>query len=374
MRRLLAILWLVTCLSDLASASDATGGLHPSDVELARTAEAWLTRQFTIYRSLPLDPALRSAGQSLASEHLARVRPLLHARIVEERAIVGPPRAERDIQWRVMAWLANEVALYRLPSDNDDEREIDRSLLARPMLCRVLGTASPFAEQLLRVQQLPAEQWPAALAIERRRLDQWGQPRPNLPVRPGTADDRRLAAAIAAAKQGEATRVPMPPILARNVVEHDWPFVSPVLRCVARQWWARSQLGADPQEEAAARLAYAFWTTPEASQLFALSPIDTARQAADPGGYPLLAAQFDVAARITVELTFDFAGKVIGTEIVGRDVVVAGVRGVRPVAFETLFDAASLMRARMRSRPASEPTRPTDRRRVERIELVWSLK
>ena len=51
---------------------------------------------------------------------------------------------------------------------------------------------------------------------------------------------------------------------------------------------------------------------------------------------------FGVTGTTTVRVAFDADGKLRHSEVAARKIVVAAIRGVRPVAFENSFDQASI--------------------------------
>ena len=69
----------------------------------------------------------------------------------------------------------------------------------------------------------------------------------------------------------------------------------------------------------------------------------------------------------TVNRHVDATGKVTDVRLTGRKVTVSGIRGVRAVAFETIFDRASNANA-MQAVPFTKSQPPP-----ARYEMVWDL-
>ena len=67
--------------------------------------------------------------------------------------------------------------------------------------------------------------------------------------------------------------------------------------------------------------------------------VDAATLPADEPPYPPVARRFNVTGDTTITRSFDQAGKPVAARVSLRSITVPGIRGVRPVAFENIFDA-----------------------------------
>jgi hypothetical protein len=75
--------------------------------------------------------------------------------------------------------------------------------------------------------------------------------------------------------------------------------------------------------------------------------------------YPPIATRFQAEGATIAQVRLDAGGKVQQASVVDRKITVPGIRGVRPVAFETLFDAQTLKYAQDSKLP--------------KFQLVWKL-
>lgn len=71
--------------------------------------------------------------------------------------------------------------------------------------------------------------------------------------------------------------------------------------------------------------------------------------------YPTMARRFQVTGTTVIKRTLDAAGKVADARVTTRKITVPGIRGVRPVAFETAFDALARSSALQSGASASLP-------------------
>ena len=83
-------------------------------------------------------------------------------------------------------------------------------------------------------------------------------------------------------------------------------------------------------------------------------------------GYPRVANFFRVEGSTTVLSELDAQGRLLAAQVVDRKIQVPGVRDNPPVAFEGVFDAATLDYAKRRSYVGTTATKV-------RTELVWKL-
>ena len=86
-----------------------------------------------------------------------------------------------------------------------------------------------------------------------------------------------------------------------------------------------------------------------------------------PSAYPEFARRFDVSGVTTISRRFDAAGKPEHASVVARKITVPGIRGVRPIAFEDAFDAASVQHA------FAEPVAKPGATPPKLFQMVWSL-
>jgi hypothetical protein len=313
-----------------------------------------LVRFFTLDKELALDPALRAAAEKIAQEHVARIDKLLPAWIEEERvhqSSAGKPPSSGSVHYAVYARILNELALWQLePGDAHYENATLTALRTGPGACEVPGDPRflDFASRIMRIQILPAAERDAMLASERTLLSHWGQPHANPAPWP---DPLPQQAAYALLQRGPADadhpRLALPPLLAYYVFGKgvDYAGLQFWDRCRLQQWWLNESLrqGVAP---AAALNAFRYGTM--------LTVVDRignawdkpgAADVKDPAGappYPVIAGRYGATGVTTVNVRLDAAGKPLDAVVIGRKVEVPGIRGVRPVAFENVFDAATV--------------------------------
>lgn len=333
-----------------------------------------LARSFTLSKGLALDPALRRAGDDMAAAHLTRIRGLLPAWLKEERALQGKaPGAHRgDALYAVAARAYNELALWQVePGDSAYESAVLDAIRRAPLACRMDGgrLTHEFARRLLRIQAMPQAQQEAALRTERTLLEHWGKPRVAIPAWP---DPLPTEAALAAAARGAAARpVALPPILAQSLLTDGRPYRELAWdeRCVVHQWWLRASLAQGASAEVALA-AFRYGTLLTLADRFggdddAAADADNAAPAGGPLPYPKLAARYGVQGATTIRRSFDAKGKPLQASVTARRIEVPGIRGVRPVLFEDVFDAASI-RHGMAPGSGEQAGPPL-------YEMVWSL-
>lgn len=376
-RRLLLL--MVALLPTLASAATTD---EAENAEIIKGLHSALLRSFALDKDLKLDPALRSAAEEISAAHIARIDQLFPLWLAEERqaptaAAAGKAAGYAVLPLAVWARMLNELALWQIdPGDADYERATLAVLQSSPRVCFVAGDYryTDFAARIVRIEAMPAGQRAAALATERRLLGRWGQARAEVPAWPdplpqdaGAQWRKRVASA------GERPVQALSPVLAQAILVEKKSFeeLHPQLKCALQQWWLQVSLrqGATP---AAALNAFRYGTLINAADRLGT---DAERAPPDgkpaPGGvpaYPTVAARFSVTGATTMRARLDTAGKPVQASVADRKIDVPGVRGVRPVAFENVFDAAAVKYAlggyRYEQRRGAEPFV---------FQLVWTL-
>jgi hypothetical protein len=372
-----------------AKAKSAAPAASPLPAEpraaMLRGLHEFLDPVFKLDPALALDPALRKEAETMAAAHLTRVDGLLRAWIDDEaqRASAGGKQANlRRVFNAVMARMQNELALWQIePGDADYERatlDVLRTA-APPGVCPYGGDPrfSDYGSRMLRIQAMPAAARGAALAAERTLLGHWGQARAALPDWP---DPLPQDAALAWLRPAQSKGVPaaarreglaLPPILASQLLglRADYQAMSQFEQCALQQWWLRESLrqGAAP---AAALNAFRYGTAVfPASRFAGLPQFPEAKY--DPAvptpPYPKLASEFGVTGTTSVRVRLDPAGKPLGAAVERRDVKVDGIRGVRAVAFEDVFDKVVLDYTMARTFAKPKDGEPY------RYQYVWSL-
>lgn len=337
------------------AASVAVAAPEGKDKDMLQGLHDNLVRSFVLDQALPLEPALRAAADDISAAHLARIDALLPAWLAEERKLqsaAGEKHEPWELYFAVWARVLNELALWQLePGDADYERATLEVLKTSPLTCNVRGDYrfSDFSTRIARVQAMPAAQRGAALAVERELLAHWGRDRPAAP-RPEPAPQDAASAALQAG--GEQQRLALPPLLAMQLLasQKKYADIHREEQCLLHQWWLRESLrrGATP---AAALNAFRHGTLISAADRFAgtfdLPPPDGKPEpATGKPAYPKIASRFLVTGTTTLSAQLDAAGKPGQVSIIGRQIKVPGIRGARPVAFETIFDQPALNYAR----------------------------
>jgi hypothetical protein len=347
----IALACALTCGIAGAQAAAPQGPAEEMRAQMLRSLHGGVAPAFVLDKDLPLDPALRAEADKLSAEHLARVDKLLPAWLDEERtrqARTGKVPASTAVYFAVLARLLNELSLWQLePGDAHYESTTLAVLRTASTVCDLSGDyrLTDFASRILRIQALPAAERKAMLAGERELLAHWGRPRAEPPPWP---DPLPQQAAFALLKRGPADaghpRLALPPRLAAAALGlgRDYAAMHPVERCALQQWWLRESLRAGATQ-AAALNAFRYGTMLTAVDRFG-DAFDKpgATDGKDPAGpppYPGVASRFGATGVTTVSVRLDAAGKPLQATVTGRKVDVPGIRGVRPVAFENVFDA-----------------------------------
>jgi hypothetical protein len=347
----IALACTLACGIASARAAEPEGPAEELRAQMLRSLHGGVAPAFVLDKDLPLDPALRAEADRLSAEHLERVDKLLSAWVDEERTRqtrAGKAPASTAVYYAVFARLLNELSLWQLePGDAHYESTTLAVLRSAARVCDLSGDyrLTDFASRILRIQALPAAERKAMLASERELLAHWGRPRAAPPPWP---DPLPQQAAFALLQRGPAAaghpRLALPPRLAAAALGfgRDYTAMHPVERCALQQWWLRESLraGATP---AAALNAFRYGTMLTAVDRFgdAFDKPGTAesKDAAGPPPYPGIASRFGATGVTTVSVRLDATGKPLQAAVTGRKVDVPGIRGVRPVAFENVFDA-----------------------------------
>lgn len=387
-RRLLAAGALAGTIGG-AMAGPAAPAPALSDQQIASMAAdlgGMLARSFQLAPELQLDPELRAQADSMSAAHLARIRQLLPGWVRDEQRLQAAEKAPygpSSVYHAVWARLLNELALWQLePGDPAYEQATLAALTASPRVCALEGDGHflDFASRMLRLQAMPPGQRTAALATERELLAHWGQVRAPLQPWPDPLPEDAAMAQVARMRvEGATPALALSPALASAVLATRQRYDELPLetQCLLQQWWLRVSLeqGAAP---ATALQAFRYGTMFTAMGRLGRgfeeqNPEATAKAAAAAAAkglpaYPRLAGYFDVNGKTTVRRRLDAAGKPVQASVVKRDITVRGIRGVRPVAFETTFDALSVKYG-LTAQVAAKP----DADNSQLFQMVWML-
>lgn len=353
-RRLLALGMMVgsaaSAMAAPAASSDADGGM-------VRELQNNLARSFELPEELVIDAGLREQATGMATAHLARVKAQLPGWIQEERkaqAAAGEKPDDSAVFFAVWARLLNELALWQItPGDAAYEQATLDTVTSAPQSCDGADAYrfSDFSSRVMRLQAMAPALRPAALAGERSLLDQWGKPHAAIAPLPEPLPQELGMAAIHRMQAGGApTPVALPPMLASRLLaaRDDYAKQPWGTKCLFQQWWLRVSL-AQGMAPATALAGFRYGTMITATERMGdwFQPRDMGDEKAPSKtngtvAYPTLARRFQVSGATTVTRTLDTAGKLADVQLSARKVTVNGIRGVRAVAFETIFDDASL--------------------------------
>ena len=371
----------LTCGIAAAQAAEPQGPAEELRAQMLRSLHGGVAPAFVLDKELPLDPALRAEADKLGAEHLARVDTLLSAWVDEERtrqtrAGKAPPLSA--VYYPVLARLLNELSLWQLePGDAHYESTTLAVLRSAARVCDLSGDyrLTDFASRILRIQALPAAERKAMLASERELLSHWGRPRAEPPPWP---DPLPQQAAFALLQRGPADadhpRLALPPRLAAAALGfgRDYTAMHPVERCALQQWWLQESLraGATP---AAALNAFRYGTMLTAVDRFGDAPGEPGaadgKDRADRPPYPGVASRFHATGVTTVSVRLDATGRPLQATVTGRKIDVPGIHGVRPVAFENVFDATIEKYATREGRQYGKPSGNVP----YTFQMVWKL-
>lgn len=377
----IALACTLACGISSAQAAEPQGPAEELRTEMLRNLHGGVAPAFVLDKDLPLDPALRTEADRLSAEHLERVDKLLSAWVDEERAHqarAGKAPPSSAVYFAVFARLLNELSLWQLEAGDAHYESTTLAVLrSATRVCDLSGDyrLTDFASRILRIQALPAAERKAMLASERELLAHWGRPRAALPPWP---DPLPQQAAFALLQRGPADagqpRLALPPRLAAAALGfgRDYTAMHPVERCALQQWWLQESLraGATP---AAVLNAFRYGTMLTAVDRFGDAfdkPGAAGKQdPASPPPYPGIATRFGATGVTTVSVRLDAAGKPLQAAVTGRKVDVPGIRGVRPVAFENVFDATIEKYASEEGRHYAKPSGNAP----HTFQMVWRL-
>lgn len=334
-----------------------------------------LAPAFALAPQLPIDPALRSAAEQLGAAHLAQLDRLLPRWLEEQRNRMGANANSSELYTAVLARGLNEQALWQLePGDAEYERATLELLKSSPRSCEHEDDSrfANFSSRIMRIQAMPERQRAAMLASERQFVTHWGTQRAIAPW-PDPLPHEAALAIIRPVRAG-GQRSPMMPLLASELLAANKTYeeLHPGTRCVLHQWWLQESLtrGATP---AAALSDFRYGTLISAVDRFAgmfgtPAAAVKAPDAATPVAYPGLATRFLVEGSTIMRVQLDSAGKPRRASVEKRTITVPGVVGVRPVFFETVFDAMAIRRA-LASTDFGKP----DSTGNVRVQYVWKF-
>jgi hypothetical protein len=202
------------------------------------------------------------------------------------------------------------------------------------------------------LQAVPAADRGTLLAGERALFSHWGQVRSGLPARAAKSLAEDESDVIVRLGSGEvAPDVAMPPVLASSVFKGDVLTAGGDLTCALHQWGLAHALHrGDPPG-----VALAAWRRA------------TLRTAVDWSDAPATPRE----ATAVVLVTTDVQGHFSSASIADRRLLVPGVVGNPPIAFESLFDSASLAQAPHQFKPVA----PRDDGKPAQVKLgiTWKL-
>jgi hypothetical protein len=355
-RRLLALGVLAGTVS-ITLAAPAANSDAEADAGIVRELQNSLVRSFELAPKLTIDADLRNQANAIAISHLARVNALLPVWIAEERtaqAAGGAKPAASDVYFAVWARLLNELALWQImPGDAAYERAVLDTAAHAPASCAMRDDYrfTDYSSRIMRLQSMAPAVRQAALASERALLEQWGKPRRDVPPLPEPLPQELGMAAIARMQAG-GTPPPaaLPPVLASRLLAERGDYAAQPweTKCLFQQWWLRVSL-ANGMAPATALAAFRYGTMLTADERmgnwFSARDMEEAKlpgSGAGTGMYPPLARRFQVTGATTITRSQDAAGKFKDSRLSARTVDVPGIRGVRAVAFETVFDKIAI--------------------------------
>ncbi len=348
------------------------GPAQAFDQQVAKWLTEQLAEMLALPVDLPLDDDLRRALQTMVGEHLQRSREMFLAWSMAERARAGAPTSNSVLSRQLFARFVNELALWHLDSLGARLDDPHREVLLHPRRCLLTTTYPAFAKVAWGLQSLAPTARAQALTLERMRLAKMGLPRATLAPRPEPSLDEVIELQRAQlTTPGWRAALPMSPLVAANMFGDSLNMDSlhPSSRCAMRQWALMQWVAARPQESETAMMAWRYASLADTLGSF-VDPEPTEKTGS--ADYPAKASRFEVEGTTRVKVTFDAMGAIARSEIVRRDVHVPGVRGVRAVAFETMFDGASLARARLPSVLANfKPGDSAGKQHV--LDYVWKL-
>lgn len=377
-RYLLSVGLLLGCVAS-AIAAPAQGS--EDDAAMAAQLNAYLAKSFVLSKELKLDPILRAEADKISAAHLARIKQLIPAWVQEERRLhtgADSKAQSAEVFYAVWARLLNELAFWQIePGDAAYEQATLHVLKSSPFVCRTKSDTrfEDYASRVARLQAMPVAQRQAALDTERLLLERWGKPRAVPPPWPNPLPQDAAMAAIAQIRDGGA-RPPLAlwpslasSLLATRASYKDQPQEG---KCSLQQWWLTVSLaqGGTPAAVLSA-FRYGMLITVDNRVGRAFDTEEPQASAVQPGAtpvFPKLAVRFDASGSTRIRRQLDAAGKPVQASVVDRKITVPGIRGARPIAFETIFDEAALSYA-LNGGPAVKPGKAN----FQQFELVWKM-
>lgn len=361
--------WGLAAACAAASPTDPGSAGAATEAEIAATTASVL-RAFSDVFALPADlrlqPSLRQDAQRMGQAHVEQLRTWVAAWPAQIRAALpaGAVMSRAQLDRAMWSRFYNELTAWRLAAGTPGSGTVLAQADALPLrACREFSHTSPWPGLLLLAQALPPERQAQALRAEQQLLQRWGQ-WPEPPPVPQVSLDDQTRSLIAEPQQAPA----MVPVLAAAVFANEPPPANPRLRCLSRLWRLQAALAARLPADAA-RAAFAYASTPKIDDWIPAP----AGAAADDGEYPTLARRFEVQGTVLVEVQLDAQGRMLGSRIASRNLTAMDQVGVRPLAFETLLDEASLKRAARVAMPPPAAADLKDGVARRRLELVWRL-
>lgn len=343
---------------------------EPTDeaiAELAREMNGWVQHDFSLSDKLVLDPALRAVSAQMAQEQVTRVRGLLRTWARHEAATLAPAQRGRELTMRMLARYVNEMALWQLDTAGDAyDRQMLKALL-QPGLCAAQAGHPAFAQTMIAIQHFPASERPLALDAQRELLARWGQRRSSVPDRPIPSVLERAEQAVRslAGSDRPAAEPPLPPVLAWVMLSTPPRRMSEDTRCGLSHWWLQREQARTRLDVAELLRGLRYSSLPEPLERFRRDSDGAGASASD---YPAVAARFGIEGKVQMSgMVRSNAPGLEQPQVVSRQIVVPGIHDARPVVFETVFDTASLARARTVESKAGAPGQKVA------IEFVWRL-
>lgn len=319
------------------------------DRQLAASLLAWMDKVLAVPAGAGIDPPLHDAVVAMMAEHRTRLRTLVPAWIAEERARGGPPTTDIAIARALHNRSINEMALWRLESPGPDYDAVLLRAALRPGTCDQPARDGVLGPLMAWFQAVPPADRATLLAGERTLLAHWGTPRVGLAPAPAKSLAEDESDAIARLRTGADPADPtLPPALASSLAAGDAVAPGSSLACARHQWGlARALQRGDPPAQALNAWRYASMRTE--AQWAPPPPADAKSRA--PNDFPYIAQRDGIDGWVSVRVSVDAQGRFASAAVAERHLDVPGVRDNPPVAFATLFDAASLATAPLRFKP-----------------------
>jgi hypothetical protein len=351
------------CMAALPLIATADDRAAREQAMATRALDAVARQDFAVPASAPLDAPLRARLEALSREHVARVGGQNAAWAAELAALAGGEPGARA--WApLQARYVNE--LVRWQTDRVDEADDQRLLrrMAHPQACVMAWGQTAFAGWVKALPHLPEADREAAVQAQATLLARWGQPRAEAPVRPALPWLSQAQAALrrAVASPRPADEPPLPELLAQRTSDALDERVTPDLRCALAVWsLQRAPWQGAPVADQARLLRWALAWDP-------LHDGATGKRSAVDDDYPFVARALGVEGRVRVTGQVSASGTGLdNARVAWREVRVEGLGATPLVAFEGVFDDASLQRA------ARTPTAGRAAGATLTFEFVWKL-